>query len=356
MRPESSHTYEFAQLRAFADVILADAYHPGLMRQTLHQFESWLVGLAELPLDSESCRENIDSAHGMALGPTWAAMCIEDIARTRCFVRGTYQAVLACLSANANRPVHLLYAGCGPFATLVLPLLSYFSEQQLRLTLVDINPISVQCVQRLFARLNLQDHLVEVALTDAVNMKIAQPKGIDIVLSETMQRALQNECQVQIMRNLILQLPDSVVMLPERIALTLAQKDFSKPLATSDETRQMETLGTLFELSAATIRQSRSSMENGLPAPQTEGMTVTLARHEMALYVLTDIQVFGDAHLHFNASGLTTPLALQLPLNLRGTQANDGEPVGFPVRCCVRYLVDPKARISASFETTFATS
>jgi hypothetical protein len=336
---------ELAQLRAFADVILADAYHPGLMRQTLRQFESWLVGLAELPFDSESCRENIESAHGMALGPTWAAMCIEDIARTRCFVRGTYQAVLACLSANTNRPVHLLYAGCGPFATLVLPLLAYFSEQQLRLTLVDINPISVQCVKRLFARLNLQDYLVEVALEDAISMKIAQPNGIDIVLSETMQRALQNECQVQIMRNLILQLPDAVVMLPERITLSLVQIDFSKSTAASGGTREMETLGTLFELSAATIRRTKSSLESGPAAPpHTDEITVTLAHHEMALYVLTDIQIFDDTHVGFNASGLTTLLPLQLPLNLR--QANNGVPVGFPIRCSVQYLIDPKARVA----------
>ena len=354
-RNESTPTCELAQLRAFADVILAEAYHPGLLRQTLHQFEAWLVALSELPIDSESCRENIDSENGMALGPTWAAMCIEDIARTHCFVRGTHQAILACLSANANRPVHLLYAGCGPFATLVLPLLAHFSEQQLRLTLVDINPISIQCVQRLFARLNLQAYVEELLLADAVSMKIPKPDAIDIVLSETMQRALKNECQVQIMCNLIPQLRQKVLMLPERIILTLAQKDFSKPLAESSEIRPMESLGTLFELSAATIRKSTAREENGVLMLSSDAMTVTLAHANIDLYVLTSIYVFGDAQLQLNASGLTTPERIQLPPDLRCTHA-DHEPAGFPVHCRVRYVIDPIARVAVSFERTRAMS
>ena len=354
-RNESTPTSELAQLRAFADVILADAYHPGLFRKTLHQFEAWLIAISELPIDSESCRENIDHESGVALGPTWAALCIEDLQRTRNFVRGTYQAILACRNTNADRPVHVLYAGCGPFATLVLPLLTLFSEQQLRLTLVEINPISVQCVQRLFARLNLQAYVEELLLADAVSMKISQPDAIDIVLSETMQRALKNECQVQIMCNLIPQLRQEVLMLPERIILTLAQKDFSKPLTESSEIRPMETLGTLFELSAATIRKSTAREENGVLVLSSDAMTVTLAHANIDLYVLTSIYVFGDAQLQLNASGLSTPERIQLPPDLRCTHA-DRAPAGFPVHCRVRYVIDPKARVAVSFERTRATS
>lgn len=340
---------EHVQLRAFADAILADVYIPGALRQTLLEFEAWLIELTQLPIASDSCRENIDSAYGIALGPTWAAMCIEDFQRTRQFVRGSFQAVLACRSANQGRPVHMLYAGCGPFATLVLPLLAHFSEQQLRLTLVDINPISLECVQRLFARLNLANYVEEVSLSDAVSMIISKPDAIDIVLSETMQRALQNECQVQIMSNLIAQVSDAVLMLPERITLTLAQKDFSKPEPADGEPRPMQTLGTVFEFSAATIRNCIVPKENDALVLRTEGITTTLAHANIELYVLTNIHVFGDAHLAFNASGLSTPHRIPLPLKLRRTHANNGDPVGFPVQCRVRYLIDPKARIEASF-------
>jgi hypothetical protein len=342
--------FERAQLRAFADVILAERYHPGELRQTLLAFQAWLIKLAELDMDSENCRRNIEAADGVALGPTWAALCVEDIARTRQFVRGTYQAVQARRS-NGGLPVHVFYAGCGPFATLVLPLLTHFSEQQLRLSLVDINPISVACVQRLFARLNLQGFLEEVLLADAMHMKIAKPDAIDIVLSETMQRTLKNECQVQIMSNLMAQLPKHVLMLPERITLTLAQIDFSKPLAHSDDARPMKKLGTLLEFSKATIASATWQQENDQHLLVTEGITIVVPHAHIQLFVLTHIAIYGDATLELNESGLSTPEPLALPTHLRRTEANFHEDLGFPVQCTVRYVIDPKARVDLSVQS-----
>jgi hypothetical protein len=339
---------ERSQLRAFADVILADTYHPGELRQTLRAFEAWLIKLAELDIDSENCRSNIEADYGVALGPAWAALCVEDTQRTRSFVRGTYQAVLERCRANGNRPVHVFYAGCGPFATLVLPLLTHFSEQELRITLVDINPISVSCVQRLFARLNLQGFVGSVLLADAMSMTISNPDEIDIVLSETMQRALKNECQVQIMSNLMSQVPEHALMLPERITLTLAQRDFSNPQAGNGETRPMETLGSLFEFSKASISDATWHQQNDQRFLLTEGITITLPHEDIQLDVLTSIDVYGDAKLALNQSGLTTPERIFLPIHLRRTAKNFDLDLGFPVQCTVRYVIDPKARIDVS--------
>jgi hypothetical protein len=336
---------ERAQLRAFADVILAESYHPGELRQTLLAFEAWLIALAELQIDAESCRSNIKTAHELALGPTWAALCVEDIARTRQFVRGTYQAVQARRHANGGLPVHVFYAGCGPFATLVLPLLAYFSEQQLRLSLVDINPISVACVQRLFARLNLQGFLDDVLLADAMRMTIAKPNEIDIVLSETMQRTLKNECQVQIMSNLMRQLPEHVLMLPERITLTLAQIDFSKEKANGDDARPMEKLGTLFDFTKTSIHCAAWHQQDDQRFLVTEGITAVVQHEHIQLYVLTNIDIYQDAKLELNESGLSTPEPIALPIHLRRTAENFGQDLGFPVQCTVRYVIDPKARI-----------
>jgi hypothetical protein len=388
MRKPTDVETERAQLRAFADVILADDFHPGELRHTLRAFETWLIRLSELDIDSEICRSNIETAHGIALAPTWAALCVEDSARTRAFVRGTFQAVqkhrsladqatrqtsladqatrqtsladqatrqtsladqaTRQTSAHGDRPVHVLYAGCGPFATLVLPLLAYFSEQQLRLSLIDINPISVACVQRLFARLNLQGYLEDVLLADAMSMKLAKPQEIDIVLSETMQRALKNECQVQIMSNLMTQLPEHVLMLPERITLTLAQIDLSKPLEAGNGKRPFETLGTLFELTKATIASALWEQRENHRYLITEEITVSVPHEHINLYVLTNIAICGDAKLELNQSGLSTPEKILLPISLRRTDANFGLDLDFPVQCRVRYVIDPKARIELS--------
>lgn len=350
MLTKSPNSSDRMQLREFAETILAENLPPGDLRLTLHRFEAWLIARSELDIDSDCSRENIYIEHAMALGPTWAAICIEDLARTRQFMRGTFQAILACQSNNQGQPVHVLYAGCGPFALLVLPLLTQFTEQQLRLTLIDINPISVKCVQRLFTRLNLHGYVEELLLADAVTMKISKPDEIDIVLSETMQRSLKNECQVQIMCNLMRQLSETVLMVPERITLTLARRDFSKPLASSTDVQPFETLGTLFDFSTATIRGGNLVIKDGALTLHTDGIVTTMAHAQLELYVLTSIHVFGDAHLLLNESGLSTPERIPLPSHLARTHANHDQPSSFPVRCNVRYLIDPKARIALTIE------
>ena len=47
-------------------------------------------------------------------------MCVDDIMRTRRFVRGVYHAMADMLNAREGK-INLLYAGTGPFAMLVLP-------------------------------------------------------------------------------------------------------------------------------------------------------------------------------------------------------------------------------------------
>jgi hypothetical protein len=337
------------QLRAFANAILTDDYHPGQLRQSLHDFETWLLVLTDLQLASDGNRKNIDAKQGMALGPTWAAMCVEDIARTRRFVRGTYQAILQKRALNPARPVHVLYAGCGPFATLVLPLLTRFSATELQVTLIEINPISADCVEKLFARLGLQNYVVDLLRADATQLKLAQPSEIDIVVSETMQRALKNECQVQIMCNLLSQLSDDVIMVPQRITLTLASQDYSTPKNSVNDIRPYQPLGTLFDFSVRTIRGGAAQIENGALTLQTDCVTAQLPHHDVVLYVLTEIQVFADECLTLNQSGLTTPERIRLPLNLARTQANFDDATPHALMCTVQYVIDPKPRIATTF-------
>jgi hypothetical protein len=337
------------ELRTFADAILTDDYHPGQLRQALRDFENWLLALTDLRLESEDNRKNLDAERGMALGPTWAAMCVEDIRRTCSFARGLNQAILHKRATKPASPVHVLYAGCGPFATLILPLLTRFSPDQLQVSLIEINPISADCVEKLFARLGLQNYLVDLRRADAVQLKLAQPSYIDIVVSETMQRALKNECQVQIMSNLMSQLSDDVIMVPQRISLTLASQDYSTPKNSADDIRPYQSLGTLFDFSKQTIRSSAIRIESGTLTLQTDCVTAQIPHHDVVLYVLTEIQVFADEWLTLNQSGLTTPERIRVPMNFARTQANFADATPHALTCTVQYVIDPKPRIATTF-------
>jgi hypothetical protein len=120
-------------------------------------YKKLLITLAELE-DNDAARENIHFENGKALGTTWAAMCIDDLMRTRQFVQGIYKAV-QFLKQQKEAPVHILYAGCGPFAALILPLLTRFSQKDIQCTLLEINPLSYAAVKKVISKLGLGDHI-----------------------------------------------------------------------------------------------------------------------------------------------------------------------------------------------------
>src|SRR5688572_7879646 len=67
----------------------------------------------------------VNTKYGRALPPYVAALCIKDMIRTRQTIRGIYRAIKDKLEENI-KPVKILYAGSGPFATLLSPLTTCF--------------------------------------------------------------------------------------------------------------------------------------------------------------------------------------------------------------------------------------
>ena len=59
---------------------------------------------------------------GLILNPSQAGQCLPEIQRTKAFVNGLDEAVQQ-KKAEGCSPVKIFYAGCGPFSTLVLPLM-----------------------------------------------------------------------------------------------------------------------------------------------------------------------------------------------------------------------------------------
>ncbi|HQT25929.1 MAG TPA: hypothetical protein PLK99_04945, partial [Burkholderiales bacterium] len=85
------------------------------------------------PIDAGESR--LDS--GLAVSPTAAAMCLREPYRTTAFIRGLGAAIRDAMLPD--RPVRVLYAGCGPYALLALPLMTVFSKEQAVFTLLDIH-------------------------------------------------------------------------------------------------------------------------------------------------------------------------------------------------------------------------
>jgi hypothetical protein len=281
------------------------------------EYYDFLVEVIDLDPDAEqnrSSRKYFDN--GYSIGLTWAAMCIKDIMRTKKFVDGLYQAVCDVQKNIGSKPVHILYAGTGPFATLVLPLTARFTSQELQFTLIEVNEDSYNCVNKLFHTLNLQEYIHHSEQVDATKWKLPVDLGIDIFLSETMQRALKCEQQVAICMNIVPQLSPKVLMIPENIILKSALIHYESPNPNLEIASPIvNSFGTIFELNKETILQNTFAYNEAkgnynfppiildIPKPTTEKVPT--------LNILTEIVVYGEDIITYNESGLTMRFQIQ---------------------------------------------
>lgn len=267
------------------------------------------IGAGETRLDS-----------GLAISPTTAAMCLREIFRTPAFIRGLGMAIKESL--RPDRPVRVLYAGCGPYALQALPLMTAFPEDQVAFTLLDIHQQCLDDARKLIDSLGLSGHVAKYICADAARYEIPADEIPDVIVSETMSVTLHNEPQVAIARNLLLQAP-AARMVPQSVSveaclLNGAREHVVMPADHVGEIpepqRDRVYLGKIFELDAAAI-----SSWAGMPADRLPAGRITLPvplEERYRPHLLTRITVWGDTRLQDYETSLTLPKPL--PGKFRG--------------------------------------
>ncbi|MBI5936814.1 MAG: class I SAM-dependent methyltransferase [Betaproteobacteria bacterium] len=278
-------------------------------RKTNFQFDpSVNIASGETRLDS-----------GLAVSPTIAAMCLRELARSAGFIRGMYQAIGDAL--QADRPVRVLYAGCGPYALLALPSMALLSPDRVRFTLLDVHQEALDRALALIDAFGFSDFLDDALCADATRYRIPPDQQPDIILSETMAVCLRNEPQVAIARHLLSQAPEAR-MVPQSVSveawLLNPSKEFTFMPAghtgpIPEPERDRVYLGQVFELSAANVRAWENIQGDSLPAGRVS-LPSELEKRYLP-YLLTKIVVYGDNGLQDYDSSLT------MPRNLRETPA-----------------------------------
>ena len=291
------------QLRKIAEVILADELDYQLLLNTMEEYKTLLLELSTIELEDIANRKNIQFENGVAIGTTWAARCVDDIIRTRQFIRGAFKAVDDKLDEK-EAPVHILYAGSGPFATLILPLLATYSDSQIQITVLEINPGSVAFLKRVISKLGFEKYFVKIENEDATRYKI--DADIDILISETMQHALVKEQQVPIMLNLVNQLPSSAIIIPECIKLELAYMNINQ-VATGTGDRY-KTISTLLHFNQSFINHHNPSKNI---FDKSVELSMSDSKDFNKIVVLTSIQVYQNEWIKYDESGLTIPKILR---------------------------------------------
>ena len=104
---------------------------------------------------------------GKALSPKDAAGCILDFQRTNVFLRGLRSAIAEASARFPRETIHILYAGCGPFAPFCLLPILQFPAMDVQFTLLDIHQSSLDAARQLAETLGVQQRIRDYMCCDA---------------------------------------------------------------------------------------------------------------------------------------------------------------------------------------------
>lgn len=299
------------QLSEITKIILEDKINYADLFSGLKDLKALFYEVSEIDITASEYGTDIHHETGKAIAPLWAGMCIDDLLRTKHFIKGTYKAIKKSLETKKGNPITLLYIGTGPFATLVLPLTTVFKPEELQLILVEVNPLSVSSLKKCITVFGVESYVKEIISTDAVQLMLENAHEIDILLLECLQFALVKEQQVALTYNLIPQLRKDVILIPEEIKLSLTLTDSIKKMkfmySFSDDEKQSyyKKLNTIFLLNKETVLNSNQTAKN-LKFPE---ITTLIPEEDKNNYnsvvIATEICVYEDEKLPIDDSSLT---------------------------------------------------
>lgn len=294
------------RIKTIADVFLEEEHDFLKISKAKNDYKEILNEFSNLDLEGEA-RNDLHFESGVAIGTTWAAMCLDDMLRTKLFVQGIFKAI-ENIKKTKQKTIHIFYAGTGPYATLILPLLAYYTPKEIQFTLLEINPISFNTVKGLMDKLDCKEYIRSYEMEDATKYEF-KDTDIDLLISETMLRALRREQQVPIVLNLIRQLPKETVLIPQKIEIGLAYHK-----STLNE-KYIQPLDTIFSLTKES--SDNLEMQNWqFPKRYTELIAPNNDYHYLVF--TTTIQVYDDVWIKLDESGLTTVEVLAQFENIEG--------------------------------------
>lgn len=313
---DSTKATFLSKLSKISDTILANEINFADLSTSLTEMKSLFMKASEIDVESPEYIEDIHLTTGKAIGPHWAGLCVDDLLRTKRFSKGAFQAIEEMRKRKEGKPVTLLYVGPGPFATLVLPLLTKFKPEELQLVLVEVNPVTVAALKNTIRNFGVEDYIKEIIMGDASQLQLENASEIDILLLECLQFALVKEQQVAITYNLVPQLRKDAILVPEEIKLSIGVIDSVKKMAymthpdDSVEADFYKDINTVFVLSKEAIWNHVSNSKT-LDFPEIETTILEEDKNNFTSVVIsTDICVHSNQKLLKDECSLTMSFKL----------------------------------------------
>ncbi|MBX2928167.1 MAG: hypothetical protein KF852_10060 [Saprospiraceae bacterium] len=312
-RGEQTGGHSARQIQLINTLLEEEAPLP--LKQATDQLFTLLAAYAGL--EEPVHRDNLKLPTGTAIGPYWAAMCLKDFLRTQRFMSGIYRAVSDARKKNPGEQIHILYAGTGPFATLVLPIMARFSAKEIAVTLLDVHAANLVMLEKVLDALGFQDRVKAFIQADAATYQLTDSSKVHIAIAETMQHALEREPQAAISLNLAPQLAADTVWIPQNIRIKAAlmnmQKDRDRQFGLLPEGEtSYRILGRVLDLNAHTAREMAVRIAENHPALEECRLDIPAEQAKTFpwLALFTHIQIYGSYALHAWDSALCAPRLL----------------------------------------------
>lgn len=301
------------ELKEITEILLKPDDDYGEMKKATDDLYDLLVEVSGLEENDENSRKDYYLPKGKAIGTVWAAMCIKEFMRTKKFVRGVFLGIKRAKEKFPNRKIHILYAGTGPFATLMLPLTTIFSSSEVGFTLLEINSHSIENLRTVIKNFNALEYVENIVQCDATEYKADKDKPIHMIVTETMQHALVKEPQVAITLNLVPQMEAGGILIPENVIIEAGlldpKRDTDRMLGIEGADKDYyHPLNKVFELNKEIIGIEKknicyfSEVEVDIPS--------NIEKRYKRLNLFTHIQVFGDEWLTYMQCSLNIPLRI----------------------------------------------
>ncbi|WP_320821484.1 hypothetical protein [Reinekea sp.] len=311
----------YFDLRAMADTLLNSQLSFDHRCSALDDFAEHCAAISAIRPDRTFSAWAEDSvlASGVAINPAAAAFCIKDYQRTLQFIAGIQAALCDLERSLRSRPIRVLYAGCGPYATLLMPLLANWSAGRIECHLLDIHAQSLLSVQALVADFALGPISLSYHCADATRWQ--SELRFDLIIAETMQKALEQEPQLAVTAHLSELLEPEGIFIPEQISLNLwaARWDQEQRYSAQQNPEDLPPLVEAFERHflhcAVQLRADTVQLLQPIADPGALVATVldlgqftvadTILAHRFDLIVATTVHVYADFYLHEYDSDLT---------------------------------------------------
>lgn len=304
-------------LKSWIKMLLDNNFPEGEKKLVIKKIQRSFSEITEVKgnQQEEKFKKFIYAEKGVAVPINQAVACFFDYSRTIRLVQGIVQKIKSWLKENPQKVLHIFYAGCGPYAPLFCLTAPLFPSSLVKYSILEINKDALSAAKILIQKLSLDDYVVDYYLEDAVTFNIPNAKQYDILISETLNKALYNECFVPILLNLLPQLSNDIVVIPEDVIIdaSLVKREELPNGRTTDIFNTQEPFTKLGQVISV-----RESINQYLQKKQKSDpfFTISYSLPDLERYHFftldTTVKITEKLYLRRNDSELTSPAVMDI--------------------------------------------